>query len=123
MISKDLQEAFLNNQWKGNIRELKNIIESAMNMIDDEHVISKEHIQSHLDEYFCTINANLVSEDIILSSTDDIEFDGLNEYLERREREIIEHYLNRNNGNLTFAAKDLKISRQNLQYKVKKLKK
>lgn len=123
MISKDLQEAFVNNEWKGNIRELKNIIESAMNMIDDEHVISKEHIQSHLDEYFCTTNTNIVSEDIILSNTEDMEFDGLNEYLERREREIIEHYLKKNDGNLTFAAKDLKISRQNLQYKVKKINK
>ncbi|MGB3367287.1 MAG: sigma 54-interacting transcriptional regulator [Acidaminobacteraceae bacterium] len=122
MISKDLQEVFINNQWKGNIRELKNIIESAMNMVDDEHVITKEHIQSHLDEYFCTINANLVSEDIILSSTEDIEFDGLNEYIERREREIIGYYLKKNDGNVTFAARDLKISRQNLQYKVKKLK-
>ncbi len=120
-ISRDLEEAFLNNPWKGNIRELKNIIESAMNMVDDEEEIRKEHIQSHLDEYFCTLESGLDSDNIVLSNVEEVEFDGLNEYLSRREREIIEYYLEKNKGNLTYAAKELKISRQNLQYKLKKI--
>jgi len=50
MVSGEILEAFKNYNWAGNIRELKNFIESAMNLITDEHVIGKEHMPSHVAE-------------------------------------------------------------------------
>lgn len=45
----------------------------------------------------------------------------LKDVLLSSEKEAIEHALNRNHGNISQSARDLGIGRQNLQYRIKKL--
>lgn len=111
MVSDEILEAFKRYNWAGNIRELKNFIESAMNMITDEHVIGKEHLPSHVSEVLLHKDQYIKPEAAIV--------DDLNAYLESVERDIITNTLHNYQYNISQAAKHLKISRQNLQYKLK----
>lgn len=113
MIATELQEAFKGYQWPGNIRELQNFIESAMNMISDEHVINMEHLPSHVE--------NLLK---LKKQTAQLpRFEGygdLNTYLEEIEKGILTDVLQATEHNISKASELLGISRQNLQYKMKK---
>lgn len=114
MMSEDLIDHFNEYQWKGNVRELRNFIETAMNLVGDEHVLNKEHLPVYYEELL-----NYHHKEEMIS----IDLDhGLNDYLIGVEKQIIQSaYLN-HQGNITQTANSLKISRQNLQYKLKKFK-
>ncbi len=113
MISEDLMQHFEKYSWKGNIRELRNFIETGMNLVGDEHVLSKEHLPAYYEElldYNKTIETNVTVD---LSN-------GLSNYLENLERKLIEWEFENNNQNISQTALALKISRQSLQHKLKK---
>jgi len=113
MISDELMDAFIKYHWVGNIRELKNFIESSMNMLDqNEHVITINHMPEHIDEIFDSENTNKFKNKII-------EFNDLNSFIVKKEKEIIIEFLKTNKNNVSKCAVDLGISRQNLQYKMK----
>ncbi len=112
MISTELLEAFKGYQWPGNIRELQNFIESAMNMISDEHVINKEHLPSHVEELLKHKRSLELPKFEVCSD--------LNAYLEEIEKGILKEVLNASSNNVSKASEALGISRQNLQYKIKK---
>ncbi|OJV62151.1 MAG: sigma-54-dependent Fis family transcriptional regulator [Clostridiales bacterium 38-18] len=111
MVSSELLEAFKRYNWAGNIRELKNFIESAMNLISDEHVIGKEHMPSHVAEVLLKKSHYIPDAGVIVSD--------LNAHLRLIEKEIIITTLDKCNHNVSKAAKQLNLSRQNLQYKIK----
>ncbi len=113
MLSLELQEAFRNFNWIGNIRELQNVIESAMNMVTDEHVVGKEHLPAHVD-----LLQNRYVNNVAPVSREGFNGD-LNGYLENIERELLLEALEKSGLNISQAAKFLGISRQNLQYKMK----
>ncbi|MEA3424289.1 MAG: sigma 54-interacting transcriptional regulator, partial [Bacillota bacterium] len=113
MISDELMEAFMQYHWVGNIRELKNFIESSMTMLDqDEHVITTNHMPAHID--------GLLNKKKVNGFRDkSIEFIDLNSFIIEKEKEIIIEFLKINSCNVSRTATDLGISRQNLQYKMK----
>lgn len=113
MMSEDLQEAFMEYSWPGNVRELQNFIEASMNMIIDEHVIKKEHMPPYVEDLI--FKNNIISKNIEFD-----EIGSLNEYLDCLEKDIILKYLRKNKDNISKTSRDLGISRQNLQYKLKK---
>ncbi|MCK5763464.1 MAG: AAA family ATPase, partial [Clostridiales bacterium] len=113
MISDELMEAFMQYHWVGNIRELKNFIESSMNMLDqDEHVITINHMPAHVDGLLNKKNVNGFRDK-------SIKFIDLNSFIIEKEKEIIIEFLKINNSNVSRAATNLGLSRQNLQYKMK----
>lgn len=119
-LNDDVLDAFLKYNWPGNIRQLKYTIEGAMNILTENDLyIKKIHIpryfdsfneqkqnivklNEHSDSTFCSIKKNLF---------DIIEFEEKNKVI---------NVLKKNRGNITKSAKELNISRQNLQYKIKK---
>ncbi|WP_291573551.1 sigma-54 interaction domain-containing protein [Clostridium sp. UBA4548] len=108
-LSEEVWKKFYEYNWPGNIRELKNTIESAMNMVDDGEVLTKEFFENKI-----TIVGDL---------NNDSKFTGdlsLNNHLEEVEKAIITKIYKKNGENITRTAEELKISRQNLQYKLKK---
>lgn len=115
MINEDLMDSFEDYHWNGNIRELRNFIETSMNLVGDEHVLSKEHLPSYYEELLSSKKAKDLNLPIDLSA-------GLNDYLEKLERQLIEKTYHDNNMNVSKTAQVLKLSRQNLQYKLKKYK-
>ncbi len=110
-ISEDVMEGFLNYSWPGNVRELKNNIESAMNMVEDGEILTKECFGNKINS--------------VVEVTSEEGFRGdipLNEYIDSLEKNIIEKSYKKNKKNITKTSEELKISRQNLQYKLKKYK-
>ncbi len=116
MMSLELQEAFKNFNWVGNIRELQNVIESAINMVSDEHVVGKEHLPAHVE----LLQSRMLQHHVSTPPKEAFEGD-LNSYLERVERSLLEEQLEKTSFNISQTAKRLGVSRQNLQYKMKRL--
>lgn len=113
-VDEEVLNEFLEYDWPGNIRELKNVIESAMNMCDSANILTRDCIEyrpakNNIDTY--GIDFNYYNSEISLS-----------DYLEKIETQIIKNSFIKNNNNITKTANDLKMSRQNLQHKLKRYK-
>jgi len=107
VMMKKLQEY----NWPGNVRELTNVIEAAINMADYNSILTEEFFD------FRTAHENYNNVTDIISNKDG-SFD-LENYMCDIEKTIIEKILKKNNYNVSKAARELSISRQNLQYKIK----
>ncbi|MEG1255446.1 sigma 54-interacting transcriptional regulator [Clostridium sp.] len=110
-ISEDVIQGFLHHSWPGNVRELKNAIESAMNMVEGGEILTKEYFGTKIN--------------CIVESSNELGYKGevsLNEYIDTVEKNIIEKIYLKNSNNVSKTSEELKISRQNLQYKLKKYK-
>ena len=89
--------------WLGNIRELENTIERALNMVDEDKMVTSDHLPEEIRGYKRP------------SSTL-----TLNEVMEETERQTIINYLAIMNGNKSGTAKMLGISRTTLYEKMNK---
>lgn len=105
-IDPDALKCLQAYDWPGNVRELKNTIETVYNTINSSTVTIED-----LPERI-TRNKKSVFHPIYDT--------GLQNALEQYEQELIEEALAKSDGNAAEAAKNLKISRQALQYKRKK---
>lgn len=114
-VSDEVYNAFMNYEWPGNVRELKNYIESAMNMVSD-HIIKKENFTSQVQETIFSKSEKTKS----INMGKYVFGSSIDEYMEGIEKNIISIALSRCDGNITGAAKLLKIKRQTLQHKMKK---
>lgn len=117
-MEPDVLQGFLDYNWPGNIRELKNIIESAINMCDNNIYLSKEYFDNRINKIKINdiINTELVSKTRNFSLCNV----SLDKYINQIEEKIIQEALKVNENNITITAKKLGISRQNLQHKIKK---
>jgi arginine utilization regulatory protein len=97
--------------WPGNIRELTNVIESAINMGDNNSILTEKYFDFRIGNE----NPNNIV-DIVPNK--DGTFD-LEDYMCNVEKTIIEKILKKNKYNVSKTARELSISRQNLQYKIK----
>ena len=121
----DRAKSFLLSQYyPGNVRELRNIIERAIILSDDER-IDLQHLQSAPLRY-PTAAAPEVAEDNhvlhsdILISSKKLPDEGLELYLENIEKDILLNALNLTHWNRTLAAKKLGMSFRSLRYRLKK---
>lgn len=112
-ISDDVIQRFSEYTWPGNIRELENSIEGAMNL-------SPSGASELTMEDFISTNFNLPMERDRSSLFNSLEDISLNELLEEIEREMIKEGLEKFNNNVTRTAEYLGIKRQTLQHKIKK---
>lgn len=122
-LSEEVEASFLEYDWNGNVRELEHLIEAAMNiMMDDEELIKYSHLpyqyrsKLHVKER----NTSSVSVDMFLKDRNDITA-ALKDQMEYFEKSYIEHVLKNNDYNITRTADVLGLSRQSLQYRMKKL--
>nr|WP_243136966.1 sigma 54-interacting transcriptional regulator [Alkaliphilus serpentinus] len=116
LLSESMQMVFKEYWWPGNVRELKNIIEGAINMIQDEHILKEEHFSESFLEFIMD-ERNKHHQYIT-----HIKLEGcLKTTLENIEKQMIEDSLKRYNGNISKAAEALGLKRQTLQHKLKKL--
>lgn len=131
-ISERLQQIFLEYSWPGNVRQLKHVIEGAMNLIDRENIIGEEQVDFHLLEIPEAPGEQEVPSEIekmgrkLNFSIEDFarhpveENTTLPELLSSWEKNYIRATLARFNGNVSQAAGELGLSRQSLQYRIKK---
>lgn len=107
--TQEVQDMFYRYNWPGNIRELKNVIESAFHN-NHEAIITRNDIPSY-------IMGRLEIDDIRKASEESF---SLNDMLARYEILLIKDAYERNGKSLTKTANELQISKQNLAYKIKK---
>jgi len=114
-LSQEVLLAFKNNKWPGNIRQLKNVIESAISICpENETLITLKHIPGYLNIDF---SADAVTGEVETDSHIDIR-----KLIKNQEREEVISALTQAKGNLTKAAEQLGMSRQSLVYRLKKYK-
>ncbi len=109
VISEDAKEKLLHYHYPGNVRELENIIMGALSMVEDEYILTKDHLI--IEEI------NRVETEY---SSDEICKNGICDYLDNLEKKIIIKTLEKCDSNITKSAQMLKIKRQTLQHKIKK---
>jgi len=121
-LSGDAELALMNHPWPGNIRELENVIERAVLFADTQQIqlgdLPEELRDSSLSP---RPRASVVPPAIDVATS----IEGLKEQVKaamsRLERELILRALDQTTGNVTHAARLLKISRKGLQLKMKEL--
>lgn len=111
-FSPEALEAIKNYSWPGNVRELKNLLERTCILADSE-VIHLEDIEN----FFSTGVKKQKEPEFEIDFTNN-SLDGL---IEEYEFKIISKALEISNANISSAARFLKIPRETLRYKIKKL--
>lgn len=115
-ISSAMMDLFMNYDFKGNVRELRHILESTISTARDPFLTIRDmplYMKKRIDD---TV--------VHSSKNEPHRFSGitLSEALEKTEREIIIKTLSRTRGHLTKTAERLGIPRQTLKYRMNKLK-
>lgn len=118
----DTLNLFQEYQWPGNVREFQHVIEHAMNIIPaDCSVLTPEYI------FMPAVQHPPAASGTPLPGTSQMpkkrapaEEVSLNGHMQNVEREAICKVLRACGGNVTKAAKLLKMSRQSLQYRIKR---
>ncbi|AZO95953.1 sigma 54-interacting transcriptional regulator [Halocella sp. SP3-1] len=116
-ITVEMGKVFNNYNWPGNVRELQHVIESSFNILQNANKLGvnaiPQYIKGRMEK-----KANLKDDLGLLISGNKVP--PLEETLENIEANLIQMALKRTAGNISAAARELKISRQSLQYKIKK---
>ena len=119
--SDDAMEALRAYGWPGNIRELENVVERAV-LFSDEKMIRLQDLPGELKNPSSYAPRSDGQSDASLQLPSD---SGLKEHVKvamsRLERELVSRALEQTSGNVTHAARLLKISRKGLQLKMKEL--
>jgi DNA-binding NtrC family response regulator len=116
-IAPEVAAAFRRYEWPGNVRELRNVIERAL-ILEDEDIITMKYIPRALAD-----GARSVSTDGrgagVTGSQFRLPTEGV--ALEDVEMSLVRQAIERSGGNQTKAAELLRISRDQLRYRLKKL--
>lgn len=108
MISDGALKQLQSYDYPGNVRELENIMEQAISMAENEHVLTGKHL---------SMPNHVINKEPVIRREDDMPLDA---YMEAVEKQLIANEMVRFNGNISRAADALKIKRQTLQHKLKK---
>lgn len=112
-ITKEVKNFFLEYDWLGNVRELENVIYSSIIMAEEDYILEKNlNIYYNRETDIKDLNKNDLG----------MQFDKkfLKEITLNLEKKYIIEALEAYPNNLSKAAAFLGISRQSLQYKIKK---
>ncbi len=136
-ISPEVLALFDRYPWPGNVRELEHVIESAMNMVQPNEVISFNHLHGHFSAQFENWPSEERAPAIPLTEisghpaadskrvpaqqlASSVASKSLMEIRSEGEKTAIINALINANGNVSKAAGSIGISRQLLHYKMKK---
>lgn len=112
MLSEGALKILKNYTYPGNVRELENIIMSAVSLTDREHVLTEKLL--HLPDVEQEKKGSAAGYDPSAQSLD--------EYLRICEEQILRRCMAENEGNISASARQLGVKRQTLQHKLKKYK-
>ncbi len=125
-FSSEAIGAMLGYGWKGNVRELKNVIERAVIITPNGERITPQHLSLDTRRKAVEPTPSQSPAPLSASSKEEALLDFempfcLREHLENIERKYILHALEKTGGNQLRAAKLLGIERHVLRYQMKKL--
>lgn len=123
-FSADASRALVHHRWRGNIRELENVVERCMLFCDDAEV-RLEHLPAELRADQRAKEPAERAREAFEGSGSEVPEVGLKDVVREAtaalEHELIKRALEQTSGNVTHAARLLKISRKSLQTKMKEL--
>lgn len=108
-FSKEVKEIFDQYDWKGNVRELINVIEYIVMSMEDDEVIRVRNLPEYM------INK------IKLNNFNNSDSETYHQKIMNYERELINDALIKNKWNISRTAKMLNIKRQTLQNKMNRI--
>ncbi|WP_419954483.1 sigma-54 interaction domain-containing protein [Neobacillus niacini] len=116
-LSAEVVERFNQHKWQGNIRELENVLERSINVIDG-NTIEVAHLPLYLrDQDTVNIHGKPVEKELVNVAETPVQ--SLKETLAVVEKQAILHALSVSNGNKQEAAKLLEIGKTKLYEKCK----
>ena len=120
IFDDQVMDIFMQFDWPGNVRELQHVVEYAFNHASDDTNIV---VLSNLPNYFQSLKTvtHRSNGSIILGNSTTVGLGSFDEQIQQSEKLILQKALNQFSGNITHSAKALGMSRQNLQYRMKKL--
>lgn len=111
-VDSDTLAAFNSYDWPGNVRELQHAIEYAMNIMPENlSVITTEYIPEHI------LYENNHEKPIQLTNKKEPSLENIVNKVEYR---MLCKSLKENQGNISKTARSLGMSRQNVQYRIKR---
>ena len=116
-IEPGMLEKLRDYTWPGNVRELRNVVEFAMNMSNKDGLLAEKNFDSGI--LYRSSNKSSEGTNIELTSRNSKDF-NLKVYLEEVEKKLIGEAFERNSYNIKKTFEELGISRQLLEYKIKK---
>jgi arginine utilization regulatory protein len=122
-VSNEVLQMFLEYEWPGNVRELEHIIEGSMNLMEHEELLTYTFLPIHFrnkPQFQSEINTLITKDDLLIQKGRKIK--PLEEYMEEVETYYLKKVLQHHDFNITKTAQALGMSRQNLQYRIRKWK-
>lgn len=119
-IGQDILSYFLHYDWPGNVRELEHVIEGMMNLLEQH----EQYITPYQLPY--SLKQRDVSKETVqipqVRYTEPIKNDflPLETYIENIEKTYLKQVLDYHDNNISQSAKALQVSRQSLQYRLRK---
>lgn len=123
-IDADTLEVLQKYDWPGNVRELRHAIEQAMIVLPDDYsVITPEYIPEHILQWVAApehVKAPGAGGDTPSLPRRTRGRGSLNGYMKNVERDTLCQALRENDYNISRTARQLNMSRQNLQYRLRR---
>lgn len=121
-ISKEVEQLFMQYDWPGNLKELEILLDDIMSMITNEEEITYELLPLHFKwKMQESRNSTKTPNDFVVHSNKELV--PLDDYLREAEEYYLNKVLDMYHHNITKASEALGMSRQNLQYRIRKMKK
>ncbi|MFJ8238084.1 sigma-54 interaction domain-containing protein [Ureibacillus sp. NPDC094379] len=111
-LSPSLLALLLDYQWPGNTRELQHLMENVVIQAKNDEKVKIEQLPHYLRKKITnSVEVNITNTPVR----------PLKSLMHNNQAQYIQSVLNQFNGNISLTAKHLNISRQSLQYHIKKL--
>lgn len=119
-VDPEVKRLFMDCSWEGNVRELRNVIESMVVSAKNKEILGV----SDLPDYFLSklgLEGVTYADNDVEAPADDRESLTYHELMDRYEECIIRKALEEAGGNISRAGEILDIPRETLRYRIKKL--
>ena len=119
-IDNKVQELLLSYDWPGNLKELELLLDETSTMLTMESTLTEDLLPVQF-RYKLAVQdkSQVTASDFLLTSEKDLL--PLDQYLREAETYYLQKAVEKFEGNITKAAEALGMSRQNLQYRLRKL--
>ncbi|MDQ0430377.1 arginine utilization regulatory protein [Planomicrobium stackebrandtii] len=119
-LDKEVTDLLHAYNWPGNLKELELLLDETTSMLTTQEIVTVDMLPHHF-KMKSELKGALKPEDFIVQSN--TELLPLEEYLFEAEMYYLQKAMDLHGGNVTKAAAALGMSRQNLQYRLRKIKK
>jgi arginine utilization regulatory protein len=118
-LNEDVLTLFLAYDWPGNLKELELLLDEVTATITNERALTLPMLPAH---FLFKVQANTKDSTNLLVPQTKQTLLPFDEFIKQAEILYLKNALNMFNGNVTKAAEAIQMSRQNLQYRLRKMK-